>query len=101
MQPVAHPTPDLFWETLTGFQRSAAIKAAVELDIFTKISEGNHTAGAIAEACGATADRGVRILCDSLTVMGFLTKENDSYNLTESTAFFLVSTSPAYLGGTT
>jgi SAM-dependent methyltransferase len=98
MQPATQPGPELFWETLTAFQRSAAIKAAVELDVFSEIAKGNKTSEAIAEACGS-AERGIRILCDSLTVMGFLTKENDSYALTDSTALFLLKSSPAYLGG--
>jgi 2-polyprenyl-3-methyl-5-hydroxy-6-metoxy-1,4-benzoquinol methylase len=98
MQQTAPLTPDLFWETITGFQRSAAMKAAVELEIFTKIAEGNKTAAAIAEACGA-AERGVHILCDSMTVMGFLTKENGEYGLNDMSAAFLDKNSPMYLGG--
>ena len=98
MQQTAPLTPDLLWETITGFQRSAALKAAVELEVFTKISDGYNTAPAIAEACGA-AERSVRILCDSLTVMGFLTKTDGEYGLTEATAAFLDKKSPMYLGG--
>src|SRR5205085_12240243 len=98
MQQTAPLNPEHFWETITGFQRSAAMKAAVELEIFTKIAEGNKTAQAIAEACGA-AERGVRILCDSMTVMGFLTKENGEYGLNDMSAAFLDKNSPMYLGG--
>ena len=97
MQQTGALSPDLFWEAVTGFQRSAAIKAAVELEIFTKIAEGSKTVEAIAEACGA-ARRGVRILCDSMTVMGFLTKSGDAYELTDETAAFLVKNSPMYIG---
>jgi 2-polyprenyl-3-methyl-5-hydroxy-6-metoxy-1,4-benzoquinol methylase len=99
MQQTAPLSPELFWETITGFQRSAAMKAAVDLEIFTKIAEGKKTAEDIAEACGASA-RGVRILCDALTVMGFLIKENSEYALTESTAAFLDKNSPMYIGST-
>lgn len=97
MQQQATLTPELFWETITGFQRSAALKAAVELEIFTKIAEGNKTAKTISEACGA-AERGVRILCDAMTVLGFLTKSNDEYGLTEVSAAFLDKNSPMYIG---
>ena len=90
-------TPDLFWETMVAFQRSAALKAAVDLEIFTKIGEGNSTAAEIASAAGA-AERGVRILCDSLTVIGFLTKTGTNYALTEATAAFLDKRSQMYLG---
>lgn len=99
MQQTAPLTPELFWETITGFQRSAAMKAAVELEVFTKIAEDNKTVAAIAEACGASA-RGVRILCDSLTVMGFLTKSEGEYGLTELSAAFLDKKSPMYIGST-
>ena len=89
--------PQLFWETITAFQRSAAIKAAIELDVFTKIAEGNKTAQTIAATSGA-AERGIRILCDSLTVMGFLTKTNGEYNLTEMSAEFLDRNSRTFIG---
>lgn len=99
MQQTAPLNPEHFWETITGFQRSAAMKSAVELEIFTKIAEGSKTAKEIADACGAK-ERGVRILCDSMTVMGFLTKENGEYGLTETSAAFLDKNSMMYLGGT-
>jgi SAM-dependent methyltransferase len=97
MQQTAPLTPMLFFDTVFAFQRSAAIKAAVELDLFTKIAEGNQTSQAIAEACGAS-ERGIRILCDSMTVMGFLKKENNQYNLNDMSAAFLDRNSPAYVG---
>ncbi|HEV7699864.1 MAG TPA: class I SAM-dependent methyltransferase [Pyrinomonadaceae bacterium] len=97
-QPAPGVTPDLFWQTMTAFQVSAVLKAAVDLEIFTKIGEGNTTAAEIARAADA-AERGVRILCDSLATIGFLTKSGDAYTLTESTAAFLDKRSPAYLGG--
>ena len=96
-QPAPNVTPELFWDTMTAYQRSAMIKTAVELEIFTRIGEGHSTAADIARAVGA-AERGVRILCDSLTVVGFLTKENDQYRLTDATATFLDKRSPAYIG---
>ena len=69
------PSPVLFLDTLVGYQRSAALKAAIELALFTAIGEGNRSAAAIAKRCEA-AERGVRILCDYLVVAGFLTKES-------------------------
>lgn len=99
MQQTAPLTPQLFFDTVMAFQRSAAIKAAVELDVFTKIADGNKTAEAIAEACGAPASRGIRILCDAMTVMGFLRKQDNQYDLSEMSAAFLNRHSPAYCGG--
>jgi cyclopropane fatty-acyl-phospholipid synthase-like methyltransferase len=90
-------TPDLFWETMVAFQRSAALKTAVDLEIFTKIAGGHKTAADIASAAGA-AERGVRILCDSLTVIGFLTKSGSEYSLTDASAAFLDKNSQMYIG---
>src|SRR5258708_3735363 len=63
-----------------AYQRTAAIKAAVELDLFTAIGEGRDTIADLAERCQA-AVRGVRILCDYLTVVGLLRKEDGRYAL--------------------
>src|SRR5436190_3998269 len=93
------PQVDLqpIWNLMTAFQHSAALKAAVEIELFTKIGEGHKTAAAIASATGAS-ERGVRILADTLTVLGLLSKAGDEYSLTSDTAFFLDKKSPAYLG---
>ena len=99
MERTAPLTPQLVFETITAFQRTAAIKTAVELDVFTKIGEGNKTAQTIAVACDAST-RGIRILSDTLTVLGFLTKQNNQYDLTDVSAAFLNRHSPAFCGGT-
>ena len=92
------PSPQLFFQTVNAHQRTEALKAAVELEIFTAIAEGNQTAAAIGKRVNA-AERGVRILCDNLCIMGFLTKSGDEYQLTPDSAFFLDKRSPAYIGG--
>jgi ubiquinone/menaquinone biosynthesis C-methylase UbiE len=91
-------SPVHFFDTVGGYQRSAALKAAVELGLFTAVAEGNETARAAAQKCGAS-ERGTRILCDYLVIIGFMTKEGDRYKLTPDTAAFLDSRSPTYLGG--
>jgi SAM-dependent methyltransferase len=93
-------SPIHFFDTINAYQRSEALKAAIELNIFTAIAEGHETAAAIAQHC-ATAERGARILCDYLTVAGFLTKQDNRYQLTPDSAAFLNRHSPAYLGGAT
>ena len=95
----APPNPQLFWQVMTGFQMSAAMKTAVELSLFTKIAEGNKTAAAIAQACDAS-ERGIRILCDTMAVLGFLSKEGNEYGLTEVSGAFLNKNSPMYIGST-
>jgi 2-polyprenyl-3-methyl-5-hydroxy-6-metoxy-1,4-benzoquinol methylase len=90
------PSPELFFDTITAYQRTAALKGALELDLFSAIGDG-ATGGAVADRCGASA-RGVRMLCDYLTSLGFLVKEGDRYRLTPDSAAFLDRRSPAYAG---
>jgi hypothetical protein len=42
------PSLSLLWETFTGYQRTAAIRAAIELDLFSKIGAGVTTIEALA-----------------------------------------------------
>lgn len=91
------PSPERIFATLTAFQQTEALKAAIHLDIFTKIGEGANEVPALAKQVGA-AERGVRILCDYLTIHGFLTKEQNRYALTQESAIFLSRKSPAYMG---
>ncbi|HEV2096052.1 MAG TPA: methyltransferase [Chthoniobacterales bacterium] len=94
------PSPKLFFETLNAYERTAAIKAAIELDFFTAMAAGPVTAAELAGHCGA-AERGARILADYLTILGFLTKSGQHYALTPDSAMFLNRKSPAYAGGMT
>lgn len=91
-------SPDLFINAALGYQRTAAIKAAVALDLFTVLGQVD---GVLEEAAARTraSARGLRILCDYLTVNGFLVKEGARYGLTPSTGAFLSRGSPAYMGG--
>ncbi|BCA52965.1 O-methyltransferase, family 2:Generic methyltransferase [Nitrospira sp. KM1] len=93
----AEPTPELFFQTANAYQRSQAIKAAIDLDLFTAIGEGKNTTDSLAAHCGAAA-RGVRILSDYLTIQGFLIKNGDRYQLTQDSSVFLDKKSPAYIG---
>ena len=93
------PSPELFFRTAAAYQQTAALKGAVELDLFTVIGQGKRTAGEIAGECKAS-ERGVRILCDYLCVLGFLTKEGPNYGLGADSVVFLDRQSPAYMGGT-
>jgi ubiquinone/menaquinone biosynthesis C-methylase UbiE len=94
------PSPQLFFQTINAYQRTEGLKAAIELEVFTAIGEGNSTAAEIARRCQAS-ERGTRILCDFLCIMGFLNKEGNRYSLTQDSAIFLDKRAPAYLGGIT
>jgi ubiquinone/menaquinone biosynthesis C-methylase UbiE len=91
------PSPVLFFDTLLAYQDTAALKAALELGLFTAIGPSGATAAELATKCGA-AERGVRILSDYLVILGFLEKSGDRYSLTHDSATFLDQKSPAYAG---
>jgi len=94
------PSPQLFFQTINAHQRTEALKAAIELEVFTAIGEGNATAAEIAKRCQAS-EKGMRVLCDYLTTMEMLTKQGDRYALTLDSSVFLDKRSPAYLGSAT
>jgi hypothetical protein len=94
------PSPALFFQTINAHQRTEALKTAIELEVFTAIGEGNVIAADIAKRCN-TSERGMRILCDFLTIMEMLTKDGNRYGLTLDSSVFLDQRSPAYLGGAT
>jgi len=91
------PNPGIIFDNLNAYQRSAALKAAIELDLFTEIARGNRSPDAIAKAVSAST-RGTRILCDFLVISGFLSKDGEEYSLTPDSAMFLDRNSPAYFG---
>src|SRR5712691_8573651 len=92
------PTPERLFGAINAYEQTEAMKAAIELEIFTAIAEGNTAAAAIAKRCEAS-ERGVRVLCDFLTIHGFLTKDGTQYGLAQDSAVFLNRKSPAYVGG--
>lgn len=84
-------------DALRAFQQTGALVAAIHLGVFTAIGEGAGSALEIANKCAAS-ERGMRILCDTLTIEGFLTKNGHHYANTPDAAMFLNRTSPAYIG---
>ena len=90
-------SPELLIDGVRAFHVTAALKAAIELDLFSKIAEGAHTGTDLAQRVGAS-EHGVRILSDFLTIRGFLEKTDGSYRLTPSSAAFLDRRSPTYMG---
>ncbi len=91
------PSLNGFFEAVHAFHRTAALRAAIELDLFSAIGEGTDTAQALARR-SAASERGTRILCDYLTVMGFLFKDGNRYGLTSDSKMFLDRNSRAYVG---
>jgi SAM-dependent methyltransferase len=94
---MADSSPDLFMDAVLAYQQTAAIKAALELDLFTEIARGSATVEKLAQATGA-AVRGICILCNYLTVRGHLEKQGDEFRLTPSSAAFLDRNAPLWMG---
>ena len=86
--------PGLVFDMVQAHQRTAALKAAIELDVFRAVGEGPGDVASIARHCDAS-ERGIRILCDFLTIYGILKKENGHYKHSPSSAAFLDPNSPA------
>ncbi len=91
------PSPAIVFDTLQAYQRSVALRGAIDLDLFTAIADGNTSVRAIAARIQAS-EKGTRILCDYLTIAGLLMKQNGEYALTPDSAAFLNRHSPAYMG---
>jgi 2-polyprenyl-3-methyl-5-hydroxy-6-metoxy-1,4-benzoquinol methylase len=92
----AHVSAELVLDTLSAYERTAALRAAIELDLFRAIGEGPGDVASLARRCSASP-RGIRILCDYLTIIGLLTKEHGQYGHTATSAMFLDPHSPACL----
>ena len=85
------------YEAALAYQKTAALMAAVKLDVFTLIGAGATTSELLSEKTG-TSSRGMRILCDFLTVIGLLNKDGRTYSVTPTGRRYLDRSSPAWLG---
>jgi SAM-dependent methyltransferase len=97
---VPAPNPGLVFDMASAYQNTAALKAAIELDIFGAIGKGHHHVASIARHAAAS-ERGIRILCDFLCICGVLAKQNDTYHHTPTSATFLDPASPACMASIT
>jgi len=81
------------YDVCLSYQKTAAMNAAIKLDIFTTIGEQRLSADQIAKAVDGSL-RGVRILCDFLCVIGLLDKDTGIYKLSDDAKRFLDRSSP-------
>jgi ubiquinone/menaquinone biosynthesis C-methylase UbiE len=88
---------NLVYDAMLAYRKTAALTAAVKLDIVTLIGGGAVSSDALAEKT-AVSSRGMRILCDFLTTMGLLTKQHGAYSATEPAKRYLDRSSPAWIG---
>lgn len=91
------PNPEKIFETFFAFASTRVLVTGIDLEVFTLIAGGCHTAAEIAEAASSSA-RGIEILLNSLAGLKFITKSNGGYDLTPLAEKFLVKGKPAYFG---
>lgn len=97
MAPSSGPTPERIFQTLTGYQSSAALAAAIRLEVFTQLAAGADTLAALSGATGAS-ERGLRALMNHLVAHGFVVKHGERYACGEEAARFLDRRAPTYQG---
>ena len=85
------------FEIAMAYQKTAALIAAVKLDIFSAIGAETMSLEDLAQRTNASV-RGLRILCDYLTVIGLLRKQDSRYSLTHIAKTFLDESAPLAVG---
>jgi predicted O-methyltransferase YrrM len=78
-----------------AYRSSAVLFAAVDLGVFTAVSDEPRSAADVARACGADPER-LRYLLEACVAEGLLTREGDGYRNTPVTDAFLVRGRPAF-----
>jgi len=89
--------PHNIFGILQSLQRTAALTTAIQLGLFTALSDSGSSTADIAAHCNASV-RGVRVLCDYLCVLGLLQKRLGRYWQTEEAALYLDRRSPHFIG---
>jgi SAM-dependent methyltransferase len=87
------PDPSRIIDALSAYWQTAAIRAAIDLGVFTALGRRARTASQIAADCGADAAALGR-LCDSLVSLGLLRARKGRYRSTAEAARFLDARSP-------
>jgi len=87
---------DKILDLMMGLWKAGAVKAAMELDFFTKIAEGNRSAKAVA-AAAQSSERGTVSLLNALCGLGLLRRRGPEYDLSPEAEAYLSRTSPFYI----
>ena len=92
-------TSDRIQDALYAFTRSQILCTAIDLDLFSRIAEGDNTLELLRERLGSSRS-GLRILLNGLIGINFLEKTAEAiYTLPPDVARFLVRDSEQYIGG--
>ena len=87
--------PNALQQLMFAFLKSALLRTAIDLELFTHIAHGQKTPSALASAAGAD-ERGVRIVADALSAIGLLTKSAGEYALPPLVEMMLVKLEQGY-----
>jgi ubiquinone/menaquinone biosynthesis C-methylase UbiE len=90
-------TPEPIMKIMWGKWSSRALHTAVDLEIFTKISEGANTIEKVSNELNIEK-RPAEILLNACTALNLLTKEGEEYKNTQEAEKFLVKGKPSYYG---
>src|SRR5262249_30585755 len=85
-------------QTGLGFWASKTLLSAVELELFTRLSEKPSTADDLRAQLGLHP-RGARDFFDALVALGFLTRAGGVYSNTAETGTFLDKRKRSHIGG--
>ncbi len=84
-------------EILGGFERSAVVLGAVQLDLFSPLGNGPATAAEVARQTGLPV-RGVERTLNACAALGFVVKEGDRYRNSPLADAFLIKGKPGSVG---
>jgi ubiquinone/menaquinone biosynthesis C-methylase UbiE len=93
----AVPPPLLISQISFPLWGASTLLAAVELDLFDALKDGENSANAVASKLKLNP-KGTGLLLDALTALNLLEKNGDRYRLTELTKIYLLRGSNLYLG---
>jgi len=90
-------TPGNLMEISGGYWKTCVLHAAVKLDVFTIIGDGQMTGETVAQEAGADS-RALIMLLNALVAMDLLLKTDNHFANTDLARNFLSKDSPKYLG---
>lgn len=89
-QPTTHATPEAILDIAIGFMGAKQLFAASRVGLFNALADGQRTLDELVSATGVNAQQ-LRILADSMTAQGLLTRTGGSYALTPDAAAYLTA----------
>lgn len=90
-------TPEPIMKMMTGRWVEQTLYVAVDLELFTKISQGKSTIEDISNELGIEK-RPIEMLLNVCIALNLLEKENNTYKNTQISEQFLVKSKPTYYG---